>query len=164
MTGSGTLNLSALTNAGPSGGVTSGMEPSSGSVDVGSATTVTDDQYTTTFTGSTIFGTGGSIPASSGTGQTFGFFRGDLQVPSGYTSGSSLAGTAVLNGQTFASLHVTPGTYTITWGTGANADFFTVQVGPPASVPEPSTYALLGVFSVVGTASALIRRRRTLRA
>ena len=130
LTGSGTLNLGALTNVGPAMHVASGMEPSTGSVDVGSASPVTDDQYSTTFTGSTVFGTGGPIRASSGTGQTFGFFQGDLQVPSGYISGSSLAGTAVLNGQTFASLHVTPGTYTITWGNGGNADFFTVQVGP----------------------------------
>jgi hypothetical protein len=54
---------------------------------------------------------------------------------------------------TFASLNVIPGTYTWTWGTGAHADSFTLQIGP-AGVPEPSTWALmLAGFGLIGFAA-----------
>jgi hypothetical protein len=45
------------------------------------------------------------------------------------------------NSATFGSLGVIPGTYTWTWGTGANQNF-TLQIGP---VPDGgSTVSLLG--------------------
>jgi hypothetical protein len=72
-----------------------------------------------------------------------------LFVPTGYVSGTALSATDTYSGQTFVSLGLTPGTYTWTWGTGANADSFKVQIGPAATaVPEPST-AILAVFEAV---------------
>ena len=100
---------------------------------------------------------GVSTIASSGTGDRFGVlspFR--LVVPDGYVSGAPLSATSVYAGATLASLGITPGTYVWTWGTGANADSFTLQVGP-ASVPEPISLTLLGV----GLAGVAMRRQRT---
>ncbi len=57
------------------------------------------------------------------------------------------------NGATFATLGFTPGTYTSTWGTGANADALTVT----SAVPEPSTWALRGL-GVAGLGLTLRRR------
>jgi hypothetical protein len=67
-------------------------------------------------------------------------------VPSGYVSGANLSDTATYNGQTFASLHLIAGTYTWHWGTGANADSFTLQIGPASTpAPEPASLTLLAV-------------------
>ena len=44
-------------------------------------------------------------------------------------------------------LGLTPGTYTWTWGSGANADFLEVDI-PSAAVPEPSSLTLLGLGSL----------------
>jgi hypothetical protein len=46
--------------------------------------------------------------------------------------------------QTFASIGLTPGTYTWTWGSGSNADSLTVQIGP-AAVPEPASVLVVEV-------------------
>jgi hypothetical protein len=80
-------------------------------------------------------------------------------IPHGYTSGHSLSSTATWNSQTFSSLGVTPGTYVWTWGTGAHADSFTLQVGPATAMPEPASLTLLGI-GAVGLAGYGWRRRR----
>jgi hypothetical protein len=63
-------------------------------------------------------------------------------LPQGYVSGDPLSDSATYTGATFASLGVTPGTYVWTWGSGADADNFTLQIGPTAA-PEPSSLLLL---------------------
>jgi hypothetical protein len=57
-------------------------------------------------------------------------------------SGDPLSDTSTYDNATFASLGATPGTYTWTWGSGAHADSFTLQIGA-AAVPEPSTWAMM---------------------
>jgi hypothetical protein len=73
------------------------------------------------------------------------------QLPSGYVSGTELSDQTTFSNQTFATLDVTPGTYTYTWGSGATADSLTLVAGSP--VPEPSTWAALlcslGILGVV---------------
>jgi len=97
--------------------------------------------------------------SSTGTGDLFAFNGGlplgsppveapTVFVPQGYVSGTQLSATDTYNSQTFVSLGLTPGTYTWTWGTGANADFFKVQIGPATAVLEPSS-AILAVFEAV---------------
>ena len=95
-------------------------------------------------TGPTNFGSGDSqIVASSGSGDLVGItgvgaLGGTLALPKNYVSGAALSDTSTYDNATFASLGVTPGTYTWTWGTGATADSFALQVGPAAMpVPEP---------------------------
>lgn len=66
-----------------------------------------------------------------------------LYLPNGYVSGTSVSDVTTFAGTTFAGLGVTPGTYVWTWGSGANLDNFTLQIGPIA-VPEPSSVILLG--------------------
>jgi hypothetical protein len=84
-----------------------------------------------------------------------------LGVPVGYVSGTALSDSMTSDSATFASLGVTPGTYTWTWGSGADADSFTLKT---TAVPEPSMWAmmLLG-FTGLGLAGfrSVGRHRRT---
>ncbi|HEX5327186.1 MAG TPA: hypothetical protein VFW75_11005 [Acetobacteraceae bacterium] len=157
-TGSGTIDLTGLTPNG-SGISEGGVGPLHGEINTGPASFV-GVSWDTGYTGPTSFGSGGELPASSGSGDTVGIgaFGVDLVVPSGYVSGSALSDTSTYDNQTFASLGVTPGSYVWTWGRGATADSFTLQIGA-ASVPEPSGAALLalplGLLMLFGA-----RRRR----
>lgn len=82
----------------------------------------------------------------------------ELFVPNGYVSGTLLSNSETWDSATFASLGLTPGTYTWTWGTGKDADSFTLQVGSAA--PEPGTLSLLclGAFALLS-----VRRARRFR-
>ena len=94
-------------------------------------------------------GAGGTVPASAYSGNPFGFDYGSLVVPSGYTSGSPLSGTATFGNKTFADIGITPGTYTWT----VPNDSITLNINNANAVPEPSTYALLCIsLGVVGYA------------
>jgi hypothetical protein len=103
--------------------------------------------------------------ASSGSGNMVGagtdrFERASIIVPKGYRSGSALSNSATYSGHTFATLHVTPGTYVWKWGTGASQNF-TLQIEPPVTtnITNFSTRAsvqtgqnvMIGGFIVQGT-------------
>jgi hypothetical protein len=94
------------------------------------------------------FGTGGYLEADAATGDIFGTDKTfGIWVSPTYVSQAPLAGTATWTGKDFGDLGVTPGTYQWTWGTGANADSFTLQIGP---VPEPQHLALAAGLGLLG--------------
>ena len=158
-TGSGSANLAALGFT-SNGSYLGTVQPSGGSnqaivgLSVGSPISNFNG-----VTGPAGFGTGTTlVAASSGAGATFGINSPFLVVPQGYISGTLLSGSSTFNGQTFASLGITPGTYLYTWGAGPTADSLTVQA-IAAPVPEPGS-ALAGMLALGACASGLFRRNR----
>jgi PEP-CTERM motif len=159
-TGSGPIDLTGLTfDTSPLAGTF--IFPALGAIATG--ITATADLYAG-ITGPANFGSGSDNFPISGSGDHVGVdgFVDELEVPHGYVSDSPLSDTSTYLSQTFSSLGATPGTYTWTWGTGANQNF-TLVIGA-AAVPEPSTWAmmLLGFAGLgfMGYQSAG-RRRRT---
>jgi PEP-CTERM motif len=162
-TGSGTINLSALTSSGSANfvGAVEGTGGASQAI-VGPSSASPITEYTGV-SGPSSLGPGTFITANSGSGQTFGiWFNGqDVVVPAGYTSGAALSGSSTCTGTTIAGLGLTPGTYIFNWGTAGNADSLTVQIGA-AAVPEPSTWAMMGLFAA-GAGVVKCRRRKASR-
>ena len=76
----------------------------------------------------------------------------------GYVSGGALSSNATWDNQTFSSLGVTPGEYEWTWGSGAHADSFTLDI-VTAAVPEPSSVGLVALPLGLGMLLAAQRRR-----
>jgi hypothetical protein len=72
--------------------------------------------------------------------------------------------TATYDNQTFSSLGVTPGTYVWTWGSGPDADSFTLNIGTVA-VPAPligrGIPFLIAAGCVLFGVKLLERRKRT---
>jgi hypothetical protein len=112
-----------------------------------SAVIDTFDEYSGV-SGPASFGVGGMTNASSGSGGPIGVDESSfdliaqppvLIVPKGYMSGSPLSGSSTFDGQTLASLGLTPGTYVYTWGAPADDDSLTVKI----AIPEPATWAMI---------------------
>jgi protein with PEP-CTERM/exosortase system signal len=79
-------------------------------------------------------------------------------VPQGYLSNTALSDSMTFNNATFASLGLTPGTYRIGVGGGANQNF-TLEIGSvgvPGIPDGGSTVSLLG-FALLGLAA--LRRK-----
>jgi hypothetical protein len=153
-TGSGSIDLTDLSHtlnaSGP--GV---IAPGAGIVRVGGPSNQSISTYHT-ITGPASFGALVFTNPDSGSGPVVGVSGGDnlLVVPAGYVSGASLGTTtATYLNQSFSSTGLDPGTYTWTWGSGPDADSFTVQVGPVT--PEPASLGLLAIGGM-----AMGRRRR----
>ena len=137
VTGSGTIDLTGLSFL-FGGTATPSISPNTGSLSVGPSASA--DAYSA-ISGPASFGTGAFTSADGGSGDVVGVQGLLLLVPQGYVSGNPLSGSATYDNATFASLGITPGTYTWTWGTGV--DSFTLQIGP-AGVPDAgSTLGLL---------------------
>ncbi|MBV7426883.1 IPTL-CTERM sorting domain-containing protein [Acidovorax sp. sif1233] len=145
--GSGRMNMAALTPAG-NGPLFSVVIPSAALIFTGTAGTV--EAYMGV-SGPPMLGAGGPVLADTSSGDMVGLdgmmAPGFVFAPLGYVSGSALASSATWTGTSLASLGLTPGSYTWTWGAGPTADSFTVHVGiappaAPASIPTLSEWGL----------------------
>jgi len=152
-TGSGSFNLGALTSNGnfPASPRISAL---TGVALIGSGPA---SSVYGSIVGPTSFGGGSPTSANFYSGDRFGIWGAGhfIFVPNGYTSGTLLNATATWTNKNFTTLGITPGTYTWTWGSGGNADSFTL-----ATVPEPSTYVLLSIaLGAVGFARKKMARQ-----
>jgi hypothetical protein len=139
-------------------GLTARVTPYLASIFTGQFLSV-EDVYKGAHAGSASFGSGATTGASSGSGSPVGIYNYPdlLFVPYDYVSGSPLMDTATYDNATFSSLGVTPGTYVWSWGSGSNADSFTLTVGA-AAVSEPSTLELM-TLGLLGAGVARRKRR-----
>ncbi len=128
------------------------------------------DEYNMTDSGPASFGPGGFT--SGPTGSVAGFFifeqdspgLGAMDLPAGYVSGTALpTASATWAGATYASLGITPGDYTWTWGAGPTADSFELVIDPVMATPEPSSLVMLGTGAAIAGFGGWIRRRRAAR-
>ncbi len=155
MTGSGFVNTAGLTSNGSATRAGS-VNPSAGNTfTVGSPTDVNENFWSGLTGTPPSFGTGSFTRASSGTGNTFSLSNGGIYLPVSYISGAALSGQSTFSGTTFGALGLTTGSYTWTWGSGANAGSAVLTIG---AVPEPSTYALAAIAT--GVMAAVARRRK----
>jgi hypothetical protein len=155
-TGSGSIDTTALAfltvDASSAGILPVGADISTGPVGVTSF-----DLYSG-ISGPTSFGPGDYTSNNSGAGAFVGVDGSaeELVLPVSYVSGTSLSETSTYDSATLAVLGVTPGTYEWTWGSGADAGSFTLDVG--VVTPIPATFPLFaGGFGVI---SLLARRRK----
>jgi hypothetical protein len=153
-TGSGSIDLAGLSFL-FSGVDSSGVNPGNGVIVIGPPVITSVDVYSGV-TGPISFGGGGFTHASSGNGDLVAIegALGDIVVPAGYGSGTSLSGSATFDNTTIAGLGLTPGTYVYTWGVGPSADSLTVNVAP-----EPSSM-VTGLIGMVLAGGAIVSRRR----
>lgn len=143
------------------------VNASAGMVKLGPSGSYAD--YYGAISGPTSFGPGGNFLATSGTSTAPGNTgagvdgaTGQLLVPGGYFAGSQFTVSSTWNNTTISDLGLTPGTYTWSWGSGANADFLEVIVPNSGftATPEPASLTLLGGIGVIGSLVHGWRRRR----
>jgi hypothetical protein len=137
-TGSGTMDLTGITYTGTDN-VASFIDASAAVIGTG-PTVPADDTYIG-LSGPISFGSGGSIFASTDSGDSVAINASvrEFFVPFGYVSNSELSSSATWDDTNLTDLDVTPGSYVWTWGTN-NENSFTLDV---VAVPEPSTWALM---------------------
>jgi hypothetical protein len=150
--GSGVIDLAGLTFSG--GFFQNASETANIAQLLMSSGTV--DGYTG-FSGPTNFGSGGTVFADLFGGDAVGISPiafNVLLVPTGYISGTALSDSDTWNNATLASLGLTPGTYTWTWGDGGANERFTLEIG---SVPDGGTTVCLLGCALLGV--VFLRRR-----
>lgn len=145
MDGSGTLNLTDLTQVGTTTTFTAGINGQSKIVIAGPGGICNRYSGSTFSTPIDYSSAPGGFTTISGAGDTFGAISGlvnGIAVPNGYVSGTYLSGTSVFNNQSINGMSLIPGTYVFSWGTGINADDITLIIQPPitpSSTPASTT-------------------------
>lgn len=154
-TSTGTLNVAGLTYASTQ---TGGVGFDATNAIFGSGLSASADLYSGAISKPASFGTGGAGAASaSGSYLSIqGAPTVSLWVPAGYTSGTAISNTTTYTGS-FASLGLTPGTYTYSWGSGGNADSMTLTIGAPPVTPTPTVTSTPTPTSTPAPASSTIQ-------
>jgi hypothetical protein len=188
--GDGTIDLTDLGPAGSSAnGVRGSVSPQTGTTVVGgngsSNLTFFDNAV---ITGPSNFGVGPGAFADRMNGNAVIESLSFIGVPQGYSSGASLFNRTTFINATYASLGMTPGVYVWSWGSGSDADSFTIDIAAPVPlvngmpdfqvfnstlaaelplpteftfsvlVPEPSTWAMM-LLGFAGLGYAAVRRK-----
>jgi hypothetical protein len=157
VTGSGTLNLTGLTDDGSHTSQT-GVDPGLGQLAIGPAGGAGVELYTG-ITGPSNFGSGGLTYANSGSGnQVDILYNYDaLAVPTGYVPGNFLSDTMTFDNTTLADLlGLTSGQFTYSWG----GDSFVINVDTPSPTPLPATLPLFaGGLGMLRLFSRLRKRK-----
>jgi len=152
ITGSGSVNTTGLINQFPS--PNPGSMYSGGALYVGSPTANVRDFWSGAirtpgqgnwgqFTNVEIIATSGS----NGLNGSFGFMNCSwlgstcIVLPTAYISGSTLNASSTYAGTTLSLLNLRNGTYNFTWGSGANTDSLTLQIGPAGISTGNPAYA-----------------------
>jgi hypothetical protein len=159
----GTLNVNGLnfSNSNPGGGLIRNnlFLVGSGGLDI----------YNGSIAISAPFAPGlSNVPASSNTGPSFGFGipnvgSGLLGISSGAVSTSSgvytiTAASSTFNSRTFSSLNLTPGTYTVSWGSNGSSDSIILNVVSTEAVPEPASAAIAGLLLAATAVRGRLKR------
>lgn len=156
LNGSGAIDVTGLTlfESVSSEAAPVGVVPDDSQV-VSGDTTLGFDAYDGTLSGPTSFGSGNQTASSSVSGGVAGSYvnEGYVVVPYEYQSGTFFTNSETFDDATFASLGVTPGTYTWTWGAGAEQSI-TLDV---TTTPEPAPLLLLATGLLAGL--LLFRKR-----
>jgi hypothetical protein len=157
--GTGTIDLRDLSPESTNGGLAPAIVPSVAALSVGNSPGDVYDFYTG-ISGPSSFGPSANAKfGTSGDGSILGIYAAGIYLPHSYTSGGPLAGTATWANQTLDSLGVTPGTYVWTWGTGPDADSFTLEIGAASTTtPLPAAFPLFA--SGLGVMGLLRLRRK----
>ena len=158
-TGSGTIDLAALSFFSPQDPLAAQVDPANGEINIGFGAVFGAFDLYKGITGPTNFGNGGFTDAQTTSGDPVGISGSGkflLGLPlllalRGYVSGSPLSDSATFDNQTFATLDATPGTYVWKWGSGATADSFTLLIGtaPPPGVTVDTMPASCPFFTLV---------------
>jgi hypothetical protein len=153
---SGSLDLAGATFQGTDINSDFGVQPVNGVI-LSGPTDVAENLYSVT--GPASLGPGSTTRSTSVSGDPFALYMYGapfLAVPAGYVSGSPLNSGMLFTNHTFADMGLTPGTYVYTLA--GSRDTLTVQIGPAAPVPEPTSLLLFG--SGFGAAILRLRRRK----
>jgi hypothetical protein len=153
---SGSVNTAGLTIDSSASNPSNLVSPSQGRIRSTGAVDVYETNSTTT---PQTFGSGAQALATSGSGSAVRINFSDpaaLGLPAAYVSNSPILGSMNFNGS-LASLGLTAGTYSFSWGSGGLGRTVTLNVG---TVPEPATMAVMAIGSVVGGYSYRRRVKR----
>lgn len=152
VTGSGSANTAGLLELFVAGCPSSGVNASTSYFGAGTGLCTAYGFIT-----GPALGSGPATFASSVSGDAFQLApaQSRLFLPLEYVSGSTLSNSMTFANQTYATLGLTPGDYTYTWGSGPTADQATIRIAP-TPIPEPATPALLATALL---ALIILRRR-----
>jgi hypothetical protein len=181
--GDGTLNLTDLGAPGATFKFAPSVTPEFGTAFMGAPGGTGILYLNGQITGPSNFGFGNATLASGGSGDAVAGPSTGIGVALGYVSGSQLFNSSFYLNASLASLGMTPGTYTWNWGSGVNADSFTIEIAAPTqgvnnsilsdlplptvdvfplTVPEPSTWAMM-LVGFAGLSYAARQRKGVVR-